>query len=341
MERNRCENRFSHLYGEKMFRVAVAGCGAIAATHCEVLSKNSNVQIVAMADIVVARAVELCGLYGGNAYENHEQMLENEKIDALHICTPHYLHVPMAIAAMDKGIHVLLEKPVATSFEALELLKNTFCRSGKVLGVCFQNRYLPAVRRANELIKSGQAGAIKGARAFVTWRRDEEYYTKSGWRGMKQKECGGVMINQAIHTLDLMLWLVGDPQKIEGSIHNRHLKGIIEVEDTAEMHIDFGNDVRGVFYATNAFSCDAPVSLEILCENMTILISGDELYINNQKSDTEMVGNITGKVCWGVGHQLLIDDFYEKLTSKQKFPIDIYEAERSVKAIFELYGMGY
>jgi predicted dehydrogenase len=335
-----------------MFKVAVAGCGAIAATHCEVLSKNNDVKIVAMADIDVARAAELCGLFGGNAYESLEQMLENEQIDVLHICTPHYLHVPMAIAAMDKGIHVLLEKPVATSFEELEQLKKAIKKSGKTLGVCLQNRYLPAAQKANELIKSGQAGAIKGARAFVTWRRDEEYYTKSGWRGLKDKECGGVMINQAIHTLDLMLWLVGEPRKIEGSIHNHHLKGIIEVEDTAEMLIDFGNDVRGVFYATNAFSCDSPVSLEIVCENRTILISGDELYINNQKSNTEMegninqkkhtemAGNITGKDCWGAGHQLLIDDFYEKIASKQKFPIDIFEAERSIKAIFELYQEG-
>jgi UDP-N-acetyl-2-amino-2-deoxyglucuronate dehydrogenase len=294
-------------------RVAIVGCGAIAQIHGKVLCDMRDINIVATADIISERAEKFCKEFGGNPYNNFKDMLEREKIDVLHICTPHYLHTPMAVEALKRGINVLLEKPVSTSSEELDLLKTAIESSGKMLGVCFQNRYLPASKKAYELIHSGIAGKVIGTRAFVTWKRDELYYVSSGWRGSIATEGGGVMINQAIHTLDLMIWLVGNPINVEGTIHNHHLKGIIEVEDTAEIYLDFGNDVNGLFYASTGYCTDAPIMLEICCENMTLVISGDELIIDNKKENKGASRNILGKICWGVGHELLISDFYDKL----------------------------
>ena len=318
-------------------RVAIIGCGAISQVHGKALSSMSEINIVAAADIIPERVEKWCSEFGGKPYDCLSDMLNNEEIDVLHICTPHYLHTPMAIEALNHGINVLLEKPVSTSSEELSLLKTAIRSSGKLLGVCFQNRYLPASQKAYELIHSGKAGKVLGTRAFVTWKRDENYYVSSGWRGSLATECGGVMINQAIHTLDLMIWLVGDPVNVEGTIHNHHLKGIIEVEDTAEIYLDFGDDVKGLFYASTGYCTDAPVMLEICCEHMTIVISGDQLMIDDKEEDKRKSGNILGKICWGVGHELLIADFYDKLISGEHFPVEINEAERAIKVLLQLY----
>ncbi len=164
-----------------MMKSAIVGCGGIAAVHGAVLHQNPDTKAVAYADIKKERAEAFAQKYGGNAYGSLEEMLEQESIDALHICTPHYLHVPMAVAALKKGIHVLMEKPPAISHEQLKELKEA--AAGKRVGVCFQNRYNKDVQKALSLIRSGEAGKILGARATVTWRRDAPYYTESGWRG--------------------------------------------------------------------------------------------------------------------------------------------------------------
>ena len=319
------------------YRIAIVGCGGIAQLHVDAIQSIKGLEIVAFVDNKVERAEKMASTFGGTPYADFAEMLDHEIIDVLHICTPHYLHVPMAVQALERGINVLSEKPMATSLQEIAEISAAATKSEKQFGVCFQNRYLPSSKMAYDLISSGKAGKVLGTRGIVTWMRDEKYYTESGWRGSLKTECGGVMINQAIHTLDLMIWLTGTPVSVEGKINNHHLKGTIEVEDTAEIFLDFGNDVRGIFFASNANFKDVPITLDLFCENMDILLRGEDIFIDGVLQETEALPTVIGKMCWGVGHKLLIEDFYKKLSDGKSFPISFDEAKHSIQAILDLY----
>ncbi len=324
-----------------IMRSAIVGCGGIAQVHAKVLDALPEAALCGFADIKKERADRMAEQYGGRAYENLEEMLEKEQPEVLHICTPHYLHVPMAELALEKGIHVLMEKPPAISAEQLaDIKKITALNSSVQLGICFQNRYNKNTVKALRLMREGKTGAVLGARAFVTWKRGEKYYTESGWRGSLATEGGGVLINQAIHTLDLLGYFLGDPVSVEANICNHHLKGIIEVEDTAEAYIRFKNQ-NASFYATTAYCTDAPVFIELVCENMTLQLEANELvcrYPNGEKESIRFQKeDFLGKDYWGEGHMALVKDFYQCLLSGRHFAIDIDEASRALNLMLGIY----
>ncbi len=249
----------------KNFRSAIVGCGGIAQVHARALSEMENVRLAAYADTKPERAQALASQYGGQAYASLEALLDQESIDVLHICTPHFLHLPMAQAAASRGIAVFTEKPPVISrtqwqdFQALP---------GPV-GVCFQNRFNSSVAYAQKRLEEGALGPVLGARAFVTWRREAPYYTESGWRGALDTEGGGALINQAIHTLDLMVRFLGPARSAQAVQANFHLPGVIQVEDTLAAYIRFA-EATGVFYATTAHAVDAPILLELACQQLGV-----------------------------------------------------------------------
>ena len=323
-----------------MFRTAIVGCGGIAQTHATYLSKMVNVNIVAVCDIITERAEKLKNTYAQEAlvFDDYVKMLDTVKPDVLHICTPHYLHAEMAIAALKRDINVVLEKPVCINLTQVEELIRAEKESNAKICISFQNRYLLRNKTAKELIDSGKAGNVKFASGSVLWHRNAAYYTESHWRGFMATEGGGVMINQAIHTLDLMLWLCGEPEKLTAMTANYHLKGVIDVEDTASAYITFKNGANGMFYATTAHYTDAPISLEIVCENMTLNLVNDDLYIDGVKQnlyDTAL--DSAGKGYWGVGHMMLFSDYYSRLESGKDMPISVEEASKALKVLLAMY----
>ena len=218
-------------------KTCLVGCGGIAAVHGSVLTSGIDTEFVAAADIKPEKAQTYAENFHTKPYPSLESMLDAEKPDVLHICTPHYLHVPMTIYALERNINVFMEKPPAISFDQLEELKKAAAKSEAQLGFCYQNRYNASIRAAKDLIDSGKAGKVLGARAFVTWCRGAAYYTESGWRGSLKTEGGGVLINQSVHTQDLLCFLLGDPTTVDATMTNQHLKDVIEVEDTLEAYI--------------------------------------------------------------------------------------------------------
>jgi predicted dehydrogenase len=321
----------------------VIGCGAISSVHFEAIRACPEAELYAVCDIDRERAEKTSEKYGCRYYTDYLEMLLDEEIDAVHICTPHYLHAPMAIAAMKAGKHVLCEKPMAIkALDAQEMIKVSE-ETGKQLGICFQNRCNTTSERIRELIDSGKLGAVLGGKAFVTWHRDEAYYASGEWRGSWEKEGGGVLINQSIHTLDLLQWFMGNPAKIKGSIDTRYLKDFIEVEDTAEAAILFKSGISGLFYATNGYCVDSPVSIELVCEKGLIRLD-EELVIKYDDGKTEHMTNsdkATGKKAyWGSGHKALINDFYKSLAFGKKFAIGGREAIITLKLINGIYESG-
>lgn len=322
-------------------RIGIVGCGGIAATHATCIKKLSGLELVAYADNKIAKAEAFAKEYGGTPYASLEEMLENEKLDAIHICTPHYLHTPMAIYGLQQGVHVFMEKPPVMNKEQWKELKEAADRSDYQLGLCFQNRYNPSVLKVKELIASGNTGKVLGARGMVTWNRQAEYYTESDWRGKLDTEGGGALINQSIHTLDLLHYLVGQPlQSVDAVITNHHLKGIIEVEDMMSAYVRYPEAVV-CFYVTTAYNADSAPLIEVNCANMVIRIEDLTVTCYHKSGEVEQIpieGKLGyGKSYWGAGHEDCIQDFYQSIVQGKSFSLNSTTMEETVLLMLGAY----
>lgn len=326
----------------KKMGAAIIGCGAIYGVHADALANSEFAQLLYVVDIKKEKAKRAADKYGCEWETDYTKILDNKDIDVIHICTPHYLHAGMAIEGLKAGKHVLVEKPVAINIEQAMQMSDAVEKYGHFLGVCFQNRYNPTSVKAKEILDSGQLGKILGIKGLVTWYRDRDYYVNSGWRGSFETEGGGVLINQSIHTLDLMQWLGGEIEWIRGSISTKNLDGVIEVEDTADAVIYFKNGARGVFFATNCYTTNSSVEVEIHCQEGILTIRDGEL-IKNSKGIKEKVvdeNNETSpyKSYWGNSHAKLIKDFYKSIQDNDpKSVISVEEGMKSLKMIEGIY----
>ena len=322
-------------------KVSVVGCGAISRNHLRVLKSLKDIEISSVVDIEKDRADAAAKKHGCKAYYDFETMLREDKPDCIHICTPHYLHVPMAVAALKKGIHVLCEKPCAISEEGLSKLRKAQDESSASFGVCFQNRYIESVKAVKDIIDKKIFGKVEAVRAFVHWSRDENYYSDD-WHGKLSKEGGGVTVNQAIHTQDLMRYLIGsDVSSVTAHTFNDHLKGVIEVEDTVNALFNYKNGVTALFNATTAFTDNRPFMIEIICQRATLRIEGDNAYVimlgKIKQLKLRKISDFIGKSYWGSGHAPLIKDFYDCIKKEKRFPIDAYEGGKAVEEFLAIY----
>ena len=316
--------------------VAVIGCGTIFNAHAEAILNSELANLTAVVDIIGDRARSAANAYGCDWYTNYREIVENAGIHAVHICTPHYLHSPMAVDLMKSGKHVLVEKPIAVNNEAACEMLRVEAETGLKLGVCFQNRYNQTTSALQDLVSSGRAGAALGAKVVLTWNRDEKYYIDSGWRGTYEKEGGGVLINQAIHTIDLLLILFGDYDCVKGHIDTRLLNKVIEVEDTAEAIIKFRNGTQALVYATNCYQLNSAVTVEIIFEKAVARLEED-LTVRYNNGETEVFRNTDKrpgkKAYWGCGHTALVRDFYECILENRPFDIDGKSAVKALQLV--------
>ena len=329
-----------------MFRIGIVGCGGISQVHAWAISQLSDCCLAAVCDIEIEKAQRLREQYsvpGTMVFESYEEMLVKGKPDVVHICTPHYLHVPMAISALKKGIAVFMEKPVAISTEQWEELLTSVRESSARIGFCFQNRYNVTTGKLDEIVAGGELGKVLGGRAFVTWRRDRDYYDGNPWKGRWETEGGGALINQSIHTLDLLLRYLGKPSRVEASLHNHHTADCIEVEDTVEAWMEFEGGRRACFYASNGYAADAPILLELQCEKGSITLL-DRTVLVNRDGRTEAISCEEhagiGKNYWGGGHLVCIRDFYRCLESGERFQNDLEGVRNTVQTTLEIYRKG-
>lgn len=322
-------------------KIGIIGCGGIAVTHAKCIIRLSGLELIAYADNKLERAEAFAKEYGGTAYASMEEMIEKESLDAIHICTPHYLHAPMAIYGLKQGLHVFMEKPPVITRVQWTQLKEAAAGARGQLGLCFQNRYNPSLIKAKELITSGVAGKVIGARGIVTWNRKAEYYTQSDWRGRLDYEGGGALINQSIHTLDLLHYLVGQPlQSVDAVITNHHLKGVIEVEDMMSAYVRYPEAVV-CFYVTTAYTADSAPIIEVNCERMVIRIEDSKVTcyhrngVEEQISVEERLG--FGKGYWGSGHEDCMDAFYESIRENKPFALNPEAMEETVLLMLGAY----
>ena len=323
----------------KKFRIAIIGCGNIASVHAESIEHINGCTLVAAADIVPEKAKKFEQKYNIPTYLSMEEVLQHEYVDAVHICTPHVLHVPMITYGLQRGVHVFSEKPPIINREQYEKLK--CIRSDLHLGFCFQNRYNYATKYVSEILRSGKYGKIIGARGFVTWHRTAEYYTESTWRGTWDQEGGGALINQGIHTLDLLNYLICEkPVNVDAMMGNHHLKGAIEVEDTMSVYIQYPSAECNL-YVTTAGAADSPTLIDIMCEDAVIRMEGTKVTISKGEMQTThdfgMQTALYGKDYWGSGHEACIRDFYDCIGKGTAFKNDLAGIRDTAEILLKCY----
>ena len=322
---------------EIKYEIALVGCGGISQNHFAALNTLPYVKVVALCDKVRERALVAKERFAPEArvYESFDELLNCERLDAIHIATPHFLHASMAMAALERNINVFLEKPMCITREEIDALIEAEKRSSARVCVSFQNRFLDIYKLAK---KYAETDGVKSAYGTVIWERNEQYYLGTDWRGRMATEGGGVLINQAIHTLDMLTFILGKPKYIWATTANHHLKDKIEVEDSAEGLIEFKNGKTANFYATTSFRFCDKTTLYIKTENHEIQINGNEIYIDGEKQTPESSGfEQVGKQCYGTGHYTIVRMFYEALESGEKMPVTLEEAQWAVRILLAAY----
>ncbi len=320
----------------KQYNVALVGCGTISYNHLTALSKLDHVKVVALCDIKPENAEERAAQFklNCNIYTDYYEMLEKEELDAVHVTTPHYLHAPMTIAALEKDIYVCLEKPMCINREEIATLLEAEKKSNASVTVSFQTRY----NKANVIAKKiAEEDGIISAYCSNFWQRTNEYYTESGWRGAYATEGGGVMINQAIHNIDHLIGLLGKPIALYATKSNHKHKGIIEVEDTCEGMVEFENGLIGNFYATNAFTGASRTSIFVKTTNHMLEIRNAKLFIDDKLVEDTETSAYLGKEVYGDGHVILIEKFYEAIENGTEMPITLESAQWALRLLLAAY----
>ncbi|MDQ0850601.1 UDP-N-acetyl-2-amino-2-deoxyglucuronate dehydrogenase [Arthrobacter sp. B3I9] len=323
---------------------AVIGCGDVSAVHLEALAKLDGVTLAAVCDTDPQRLASATDTWGVPGYANHLALIEAVRPDVVHICTPHDQHASVAADCLERGVNVIVEKPLAhTLAEGRRLVEAASAGRAKI-AVCFQNRYNATSQAMHSLLSSGELGAVKGASATVMWQRSAEYYQNRPWRGTWAGGGGGLLMNQAIHTVDLLQWLVGDVVAVTGNVSTRFLGEAIEVEDTAEFVAEHASGARSAFYATLANAFNAPVTLDVVTEKAVLSLRG-ALTVTHSDGRVDIVpertGGSGGRSYWGASHELLISDFYARLQDADPFWISPAEAQKSLRIIKDLYRQSY
>ena len=321
-----------------MKRAAIIGCGTIFQVHLPIIVANPEIELCAVCDNNPAVQEKLpAAAKAVPFYTDYEELLEKEHPDVVHLCLPHYLHVPVSEYFASHGVNVFCEKPVGlNTAQAKEFVEFEAAHPEVKIGICLQNRLNRTTVELKKIIDGGEYGKVIGCRGFVPWFRGKAYYDEQPWRGQLKTAGGGCMINQSVHTLDLLYYLCGDIDAIHGSVNQLADYGI-EVEDTVAARLHFTNGANGVFFATNCDYTNESVQIKVACEKASFLIEDDALFrIDADGVRTRLCENekLPGaKFYFGASHGILINKFYRAIENNTDDYIHVRDAEMSIRLI--------
>lgn len=343
-------------------RFALIGCGVIGPTHAEAIRSLPDAELVAVADIVPAQAQKLAERYEVKAYSDVEEMLTRERLDVVNICLPSGLHGKFACQAMRTGKHVIIEKPMEIRLAAIDEMLRVQREANVKLAVISQHRFDPASLSVHELVEQQAFGRLVLANALVPWWRSQAYYDSGSWRGTWALDGGGVLMNQAIHSIDLLQWLMGPVKSIYASTDT--LVHRMETEDVAVAVLRFTNGALGTIAATTGAYPGVTTRVEIFGDKGSAVIEDDRLsYLHLARDDQEEIGayGVTSGKAGGVlpakdttvdksgsaaqnpaalwirGHALQIADLIRAIRENGTPLVDGYAARRPVEIILGIY----
>jgi len=325
--------------------VGLIGGGNISETHARAARAVPGVAIAAVYGTNAEKVDRLCRAHGGHAYRDLEAFLAHRPMDLVMIGSPSGLHATHGIAAAQRGLHVLTEKPIDVTTKRADALIEAAKQSKVKLGVIFQDRMKPDIRKLKQWIDRGVLGKPLLVDARVKWYRPPEYYADSKWRGSLALDGGGALMNQGVHTVDLLLWLLGDVVRVQArtatALH------AIEAEDTAVAILEFAGGALCTLLATTAAYPGYPRRVEITGSHGTVILEHDRIIAanlrdapaglledsagdENQSASSAVVSDVRG-------HQAVFEDFLRAIEQDTTPACDGHEGRRSVALIEEIY----
>ena len=328
-----------------MIHIGIVGGGNISETHARAAREIEGVEIAAINGGNQDKSARLGQLYGGAVYEDFERFLEHRPMTMVAIGSPSGLHAEQGIAAARHGLHVLVEKPIDISTERADRLIDECERAGVKLGVFFQDRVAPDLIQLKDLIEADRLGKPILASARVKWYRPPEYYGQSGWRGTRAMDGGGALINQGVHTVDLLLWLMGNVTRVQSkAITALHR---IEVEDTIVATIEFSNGAVGTLEAATSVYPGYPRRLELTGSEGTIIVEHDRIISADLREPLDSFAEMeagdfnpaaTSPIVSDVrGHRRILEDFIHAIETNGRPLCDGREGRRSVELVQAIY----
>jgi UDP-N-acetyl-2-amino-2-deoxyglucuronate dehydrogenase len=301
-------------------KIGIIGAGGISDTHVRAALGIDGVQVVAVHGANPVKTSALAASAGAVAYDNLEKFLAHP-MDLVAIGSPSGLHADQAIAAIRRGLHVLVEKPLDITPARVDAVIAEADRATLKVGVFFQERLLPELVAIKAAVDGGELGTPVSIAGRLPWYRPPEYYGASRWRGTRALDGGGALMNQGIHTVDVLLWLFGDVVQVSGRTANRLHQ--IEVEDTASAVLEFQNGALGVIEATTAAFPGLPRRLEVRGTKQTIVHEDPAARL--------------AAVADATPHRRVIEDFITAVRTGASPACDAREGRRSVAVIDAIY----
>src|SRR5271170_2125745 len=325
--------------------IGLIGGGNISETHARAARAIPGVVVSAIYGASLEKIARLSKEYGGTRYDDFNRFLQHRPMEMVIIGSPSGMHAEHGIAAARRGLHVLTEKPIEISTARADVLIAAAEQANVKLGVLFQDRTKAQIRQLKNWIERGVLGKPTFVDARVKWYRPPEYYASSRWRGTQALDGGGALINPGIHTIDLLLWLLGDVSRVQASTATKLHR--IEVEDTAAAILEFASGALGVFHATTAAYPGYPRRVEITGTEGTVILEHDRIIAaslcnaatvaiepapvdENQSSSSAAVSDFRG-------HQALIEDFLASIQQNRAPLCDGREARRSIALVESIY----
>ena len=322
-----------------MMKAAIIGFGTISAVHIDAIAGNPGMELAAICDVNEALAEKVPE--GVKFYTDYHQMVQEVKPDVVHNLLPHYLHYPVTKELVEMGCNVFCEKPIALNSQQAEL----FCQLEREhpevkIGVCLQNRMNETTEALKKIIDSGEYGKVIGTRGFVPWRREKGYYEAQPWRGTWKYAGGGSMINQSLHTLDLLYYLCGDVAKLHAVVGQTNDYGV-EVEGDVIARLEFANGANGLFFATNNNWINESVQIRVAMEKGVFHIEDNTLYRIHPDSSREVLvraPKLEGiKFYYGASHARLIARFYKAVAENTDDYIHISDGAMVVRLMDTIF----
>lgn len=321
-------------------RWGIVGCGNAAKLHALALREIESVDLVGCVSRNVTTAQAFAEEFNIKAFKSLDDLLK--EVDVISVCTPSGTHKDIVVQAARKKVHVIVEKPLDVTLEAIDEIITAARENGVVVGCVLQSRFSRATAEMKALLDQGKFGRIVLGEADVRWYRSEEYYTKSGWRGTWRYDGGGALINQAIHTIDLLQYLLGPVKRVYGV--TKTLLHHIEVEDTAVAVLEFASGTLGVVKGATSISPGFPRRLgvygtkgsgEIVGETLVIY---DENHRNGKIVVTEEGDPSSDPMAFPhKNHKKQLEDFVQAVKSGRRPAVDAVEGKKAVEIVLAIY----
>ena len=331
--------------------IGLVGTGMIANFHTRAIADADGVHLVGCVSEPFEAAKDFAAKNDCQAYESLDKMLADPNIHAVSVCTPSGIHLEPALAAAKAGKHVVVEKPLEITTERCDQIIQECEKNGVKLVVAFQSRFHESSRLIKEAVDAGRFGKLTMGDAYVKWYRSQEYYDSGAWRGTWEIDGGGALMNQAIHSVDLLVWLMGPVKEIHALTdtltHER-----IEVEDVAVATLRFANGALGVIEATTTAFPGALKRIEVIGSGGTAVLEEEDIvtwqFADETPQDEEIRKRMAGKTESGGGaadpsaishhgHTQLFEELVAAVKEDRPSLLDGHEGRRSVEVIRAIY----